>query len=273
MRSQLLGFRNQKNDLVIDVGSLDGSDAILFAQATKLRVWTFEPSPSKHAGIREKLARAAVTDTVTLYPFAISNRTGEATLELLRASGAKARRFMGNGFGSSGDLLTQVERPVGLPPGNATELVRVPVRRLDDLVNISERIAFLKVDAQGQDLLVLRGAERLLANQRVGTLKIEFSPFLMPGRTTGALAGLRWLEQLGYRCAPCHASRAIFVDRSKPMSVDAFVGVYRGSQTAYDDIVCRTCCACTSTAKARRGKEKGQHSGMLSCCKCDQGGS
>ena len=44
------------------------------------------------------------------------------------------------------------------------ESITVPLLRLDDLVPASQRVDFLKVDVEGAQVLVLRGAERILSS-------------------------------------------------------------------------------------------------------------
>jgi FkbM family methyltransferase len=50
--------------------------------------------------------------------------------------------------------------------GVACDAYQVPLARLDDLVNAHQRVDFLKIDVEGAELGVLRGAESLFAHQR-----------------------------------------------------------------------------------------------------------
>lgn len=61
-----------------------------------------------------------------------------------------------------------------------------------------ERIDLLKVDAEGHDLGVLRGAERLLRERRVGIVQWEYSDSWIAGGGTLA-AALSLLDGFGYR--------------------------------------------------------------------------
>ncbi len=55
--------------------------------------------------------------------------------------------------------------------------VDVEIKALDDVAEELgiERIDFLKIDAEGHDLYVLKGARRLLAEQRIGAIYFEFN--------------------------------------------------------------------------------------------------
>jgi hypothetical protein len=50
--------------------------------------------------------------------------------------------------------------------GRTVEQLVVPVRRLDDCVPPENRIAFLKVDVEGAELELFRGASRILAEDK-----------------------------------------------------------------------------------------------------------
>lgn len=236
-----LNNTNVAHRLVIDVGCFDGSDAISFAKATQRQVLTFEPTPSKHDSIRRRLREAGVDANVTLLPYALSNTTGTGELELLRAKKPAGRQFVNNGLGSAQDLLTQSVRPGLLPPSRAG-VVSVPVRQLDLVLGEHDplaHIAFLKIDAQGFDTLVLRGAERLLTERRIDTFVFEFTPFLMPGREDEGVSALEWLEHLGYYCVPCNQKHTAAFQMTAPSSIRDYVGHYRGTVDRYDDIVCQ----------------------------------
>ena len=74
--------------------------------------------------------------------------------------------------------------------GVAPETEKVDAMRLDDyLAEHPTEVAFVKVDAEGFDLQVLKGAESLLLEQR---------PTLMV-KTWGPPDVREWLEERGYR--------------------------------------------------------------------------
>ena len=226
---------------IIDVGSFDGSDAINFARTTQRKVLTFEPTPSKHDSIRRRLREAGVAANVTLLPYALSNTTGTGQLEVLRALKPAGRRFVNNQLGSAQDLLTQEVRPGQLPPTRAG-VVSVPVRQLDLVMAEHDRrarIAYMKVDAQGFDTLVLRGSRQLLTNKQIEVFVFEFTPFLMPGREREAASALEWLERMGHVCVPCNQQHTTAFKLIEPTPIDAYVEHFRGKDNKYDDIACR----------------------------------
>ena len=242
--------------IVIDVGCFDATDAISFATATQRPVWTFEPTPSKHAGIRRRLIKAGVSRNVTLFPYALSNITGEGRLEVLRAPKPQGRKFMENGsLGSAQDLLVQDMRPSLLPTAQAG-VIAVPVRQLDAILAAHAppdvRVAYMKVDAQGFDLLALKGAREALKAGRIEVFAFEFSPFLMPGRADGGIKDLTWLESLGYQCVPCNQAHTTAVRLRHAASIREFVGHFRGRTGRYDDIVCKPPAPARASSSSRR---------------------
>lgn len=90
--------------------------------------------------------------------------------------------------------LSSVVKPTGLV---ARE---VPCVRLDDEFDAREieHVDFLKVDVEGLDLHVLRGAERALREQRVSIVQYEYSPMWQDAGST-LRAAHRLLTGAGYR--------------------------------------------------------------------------
>lgn len=259
--SPLKSLRARQSTLVLDVGALDGRDAIAFARLGGLPVWSFEASPSKIEPIQQELVRARARN-VTLFPYALANRTGEASYEVRRAPAKKGLAFVRGQLGSATDGLVvpqkqeQLKAAAGAttagPPTSAPgsrAVVPVPVRRLDDLVPQGWSVSFLKIDAQGFDFEVLRGAARLLDEGVIERMVFEYHPQRMPD-AADAESGLAWLEGLqGYACVPCGTQTAAF-RATGPMPVAEFAARYlRGLRDSripsgrvvnkfYDDIAC-----------------------------------
>ena len=104
---------------------------------------------------------------------------------------------------------------------------------------------FLKVDAQGFDFEVLRGAERLLRGGFVDRFLFEFMPSGMPD-TGEAGRGLKFLQELGhYACTPCNGGNAP-IKMSRPTCAASYVQDYATASSHrraaggdwYDDIAC-----------------------------------
>ena len=125
------------------------------------RLFAFEPSPTP----RTQLSREFQNDPrVTILPFACASTSGTATFNITRntqCSSLLSPSALGSHFyGDSYDIVDRIE-----------------VRKitLDDWARENDitQIDFLKVDAQGHDLEVLRGAQTLLTNRAVKAINVE----------------------------------------------------------------------------------------------------
>jgi FkbM family methyltransferase len=177
---------------VIDVGANVGrwSAAMLAAvqqagRCDDLDLHAFEPSTDTHT----LLAAALLGQAVHLSRVALGDRTGHSTLHLV-APGA-----------GRNSLYQLPEAPVGA----ATEQVQVTT--LDDYASRAglEHITLVKIDTEGHDLAVLRGARELLTEQRISFLQFEYNHRWIYGRWFLRDA-FELLEPLGYRLGkltPC----------------------------------------------------------------------
>jgi FkbM family methyltransferase len=129
----------------VDVGSHIGSMLSRFLRFAPRGVHhAFEPSPEKALRLRRKFPEVAV------HAIALSDRGGEAEFFMFeRRSG-----------------LNSLRRPAAAHGGAVTQCT-VPLARLDDVVPPSGyRADFIKLDVEGGELLVLRGARLTLALHR-----------------------------------------------------------------------------------------------------------
>jgi len=121
----------------VDVGASRGLYA---GRLAELCPWVHgvEPQPRLVAELRRKLPR-----NTTIHAVALSDQPGEAVLRIPPDDG---RASLEPHNAVAGDRLT------------------VPVARLDELVE--QPVGFMKIDVEGHELAVLRGAERILRADR-----------------------------------------------------------------------------------------------------------
>lgn len=137
-------------DICVDVGANYGLYTLLFAREAA-RVYAFEPNPA----IRRVCQRAiALNDyqNVVLDGRAISDECGQARFYVNREPGLSALR----------------------PIRNTTQIIDVEKVRLDDIG--LEHVDWLKIDVEGHEMAVLRGARRLIARSPRIRLIVEFIP-------------------------------------------------------------------------------------------------
>ncbi len=142
--------------LVLDVGANAGffGDAVR-RQGYTGRIVSFEPLAEAFAELEQRVQDDPLWEARRL---ALSDRDGEADLQVA-----------GNSWSSS--LLPMEARHVASAPASAiVRSERVPLARLDtiwDEVRRDDGAAYLKLDVQGAELDVLRGAERALRDAEV----------------------------------------------------------------------------------------------------------
>ena len=130
---------------VVDVGANEGLFSLYFAKHAR-RVYALEPNPLCLARLRRLLPRR-----VELLPVAASDRAGTAEL-----------RFdpRNTGIGTiEGANSLQLNPGIG-----SIDTTPVALARLDELV--SEPVSFIKIDVEGHEEAVLRGATGLIERDR-----------------------------------------------------------------------------------------------------------
>jgi FkbM family methyltransferase len=130
---------------VLDIGAHKGTYSVLFASLMndKGKVLAFEPDPANYNWIWKNI-QANDFKSIEVYPFALADNEGNATF------------YPADGMGSLFPHFTS--KALGKAP------MDVKIRRLDNFLqekNIRD-VDVIKMDVEGADLLVLRGAENTL---------------------------------------------------------------------------------------------------------------
>jgi hypothetical protein len=110
---------------------------------------------------------------------ALSDRTGDATLKVVTAETGRST----------------IERANLVERAGAVEVLTVPTRRLDDYARTIEAVGCIKIDVEGHEEAVLRGAENILVRDRP-SLIIEIEE---RHKRKSISTITRYLAALGYR--------------------------------------------------------------------------
>jgi FkbM family methyltransferase len=145
--------RVEPGHVVLDIGAHIGEFTLL-AAARGATVHAFEPDPANATLLRANVARNDFQSRVTVHEYAVSDHEGEM-------------RFLAHHNPSLSALWTEQHA------AGPASTVRVRVRRLDS-IELS-RVDVIKIDTEGAELAVLRGAARLLATFSP-IVVFEFSP-------------------------------------------------------------------------------------------------
>jgi FkbM family methyltransferase len=196
---RLVGFATallRPGDVAVDAGAHLGWLSIHFAAAVGREgaVVSIEPVPEHF----ERLARTAATARErgwrwTAHNVALGETSGRAELSV------------GNEVNPGFSTIV----PGFSRDGLRKAVISVPVRPLDELLDEAklDRVRLLKVDVEGAEGLVLRGARRALEARRIEHLIVELSPQAeqVQGLARGSTA--RFLSGLGYEGSLLHRGR------------------------------------------------------------------
>lgn len=127
----------------VDVGCHRGDILKLMLKAAPAGYfYAFEPLPDFCAGLRQKF----ISPAIEIHEIALSDEAGEAEFNHVVSNP-----------GYSGFRRRRYDRPA-----ETDTRIRVRMRRLDDIVDTRRRVDFMKIDVEGAELQVLRGATALL---------------------------------------------------------------------------------------------------------------
>jgi FkbM family methyltransferase len=154
--------KRARDAVLFDVGANVGdyTSMLLEVFGPQARIWAFEPAGSNFAVLERRLAE---DDRVLLRNIGFSDREGTG---LLRSPSEESK------LGSLHDTHIRLESH-GLP---LVVEERVALESIDAFCAREriERIDFAKLDVEGHELHVLRGAARMIAEGRITAIQFEF---------------------------------------------------------------------------------------------------
>lgn len=155
-------LRRRSHPVILDVGANDGETVATFLRRfPDARILAFEPYAPLYQRLRRRFRHAPTVETLNV---ALGATSGTARLHL----------YSGHRMNSLLRLDTDPANPMASGFSERGS-VTVPVATIDDVARERRlpRIDILKIDTQGYDLEVLRGAAVQLAARRVGAVLLE----------------------------------------------------------------------------------------------------
>ncbi len=140
----------ERGDVAVDVGSHKGAFTYWMRKAVGPagKVYAFEPQPES-ARYQREIARVLALDNVVVEALALSSQRGTATFSAA-PGGFHAGGRLGRAKPESGEISFEVR-----------------TETLDHYFETARRpVALIKIDAEGHEREILRGARRLLAEDR-----------------------------------------------------------------------------------------------------------
>jgi FkbM family methyltransferase len=192
--------RMRPDEVLFDVGANVGTYSITAAKAHGARVLAFEPEALNYASLNRNIAFNGCENAVTAYCLAI-------------AEGLKIDRFYLFGHGE-GHAMHAFGAPRHAAEGNGSDLAQFPPCFVQGAVSLSidALIAnglpsprYLKVDVDGIEPLVIKGARHLIETADQLSILVEANPSIGDHKTM-----LEWIESAGLRCADRRGPNFIF---------------------------------------------------------------
>lgn len=148
--------------LIFDIGAYDGRSAIEYIKEfPKAKIFSFEPTKKSFEKLKRNFGE---NKSITIFNTAFSDFKGETDFHI-------------NSSGLTNSLLKLSDTAINNEIYNLKEETteKVTVTTLDSFtkeMNI-DKINILKIDVQGAELNVLKGAESLLKNKKIDALFVE----------------------------------------------------------------------------------------------------
>lgn len=193
LRPMLEALVAEQQPIICEVGSNIGASLLeMLLVKPAARIFAFEPSDVFRAVLLHNLQLAGFP-SIEVMPYLVGREPGDGFIYTDETSGSMEN----------------------LPH----YLRRQPARvvSLDDVMENQAPVRFIKIDTDGNDIEVLRGATRILEQDRPHVF-FEFCPSLM---RSDPVADLTWLQGMGYRQLVCfdHLGAAVGVTSEPEQAV------------------------------------------------------
>jgi FkbM family methyltransferase len=171
------------DDTFVDIGAFVGLYSIAVARRLQNsgRVVAFEPGDRNYSLLKEQVRLNRLKGRIELHHAAVSDQNGRSS-------------FLADGS-SEARLISTV-----LPQANIVKVVTI------DRIFVGRRIDVLKIDVEGHEEKVLRGAGKILRAQslRPRAIFIEVHPFAWPSLGVTIDSFLSTLANAGYQAETIH---------------------------------------------------------------------
>ena len=162
--------------VIFDVGANVGEYSLcLRAQVPAAKIYAFEPAPSVYQQLATTITEAHADGQIKPYNFGFSD--SERTVEF----------FSYTVEGHDASVLSSIDQrlPTQVLDVQTQRSEEIQVRTIDGFCEVEgiDRIDFLKIDVEGHELSVLRGAQRMLSAGTISMIQFEFGPANIYSRT------------------------------------------------------------------------------------------
>ena len=162
--------------LIFDVGANVGDYSLYLRSCLPTaRVYVFEPAQSVYQQLAANITAACADGQINTYNFGFSDSA--RTVEF----------YSYTVEGNDASVLSSIDRrlPTQVLDVRTNSSEDIQVRIIDGFCEAEgiDRVDFLKLDVEGHELSVLRGAQRMLAAGLISMIQFEFGPANIYSRT------------------------------------------------------------------------------------------
>ena len=152
-----------ESPVMLDIGANTGSFCLLPSVNPKIKCYAFEPTPWIFDLLKINISLNDLQDQVELFQIALTEKNGTAILKCPAEGDNKGHINICN----SG--LSCLGKPMRF---DSWIEIEVPTRTLDSIVADKDikHVDIMKIDVEGCELFVLKGAEKLIKEQHPGIL-------------------------------------------------------------------------------------------------------
>jgi len=160
----------KKGDVVLDIGGNIGKYSLhLKQQYPEAEIFAFEPNPASFS----KLSEQANIKGFKAFNFGFSDKEGTATIyDTVEKSGSAHASLYP-------EVIKDLHKTTLKP-------VEIELKKLDDFLEEQkiERIALLKIDTEGHELTILKGASNAIRQGKIERIHFEFNEMNLISKST-----------------------------------------------------------------------------------------
>jgi FkbM family methyltransferase len=174
-------------DVFVDVGANVGYFSVLGAWRAYPggQVWSFEPNPKVFPILSDNLTINGYAEMAHRWPAALSDREGKGTLRVFPGYVATS---------TVRDVPDDYVRFTERETGRSSHLVDIELTSLDTAMRDVPEIDVMKIDVEGHELSVMRGAQEIIARSPRLKIVMEFNPSMLgPGNARDLIELVRAL--------------------------------------------------------------------------------
>ena len=176
---------------VVEIGANIGYFSVLFSNLVGFggRVQVFEPNPRTVDILRRNVRMNNIGHVCQVFPVALSDREGTAEFSTFQHNQACS-------------TLSTIPEHLLAEWHEQPSSITVPTKRLDDIISADDRpVDFMKIDAEGAELLIWRGGDRFFRQNTHAhtTIVMEFNPPSLAGMGADPRALLELVRAHGFR--------------------------------------------------------------------------